>query len=70
MFEKSKVAQDAYEEGHKIRWKQAKVLQIEPNTTYKESAYTSMVHQPSLDISPIWTRIIIAETRKLQLYPV
>jgi hypothetical protein len=33
LLEKSKLAQHAYEEGHKICWKGAKVLQIEPKTT-------------------------------------
>jgi predicted GIY-YIG superfamily endonuclease len=28
LFKKSKLAQHAYEEGHKIFWKEAKVLQI------------------------------------------
>jgi hypothetical protein len=77
LIEKSKLAQHAYEEGHKICWKEAKVLQIEPYTTYrkyKESADLSLVDhpisQPSLDICPLWTRIIEAEIRKLQLRPV
>jgi hypothetical protein len=54
---------EAYEEGHKMRWDEAKVLQIEPNTTnrkYKESAHMSLldhpISQPSVDISPIRTR--------------
>jgi hypothetical protein len=33
LFKTSKLAQRAYEEGHKICWKEAKVLQIEPNNT-------------------------------------
>jgi hypothetical protein len=41
---------------------------------YKESVNMSLVahpiSQPSLDISPIWTPIIVAEVRKLQLCPV
>jgi hypothetical protein len=58
-------------------WKEAKILQIEPNTTYrkyKESAYIPLVGHPisqaSLDISPIWTVIIEVEVRNLQLRPV
>jgi predicted GIY-YIG superfamily endonuclease len=77
LLEKSKLAQHAYEEGHRICWKEAKVLQIEPNATYrkyKESAHISLaaqpISQPSLDISPIWTPIIEAEVRKLQPRPV
>jgi hypothetical protein len=64
LLEKSKLAQHACEEGHRICWKEAKVLQIELNTTYrkyKESALMPVVghlfRQPSLDISPIWTAI-------------
>jgi hypothetical protein len=70
LLETSKLAQHVYEEGHKICWKEAKVLQIEPNVTYrkhKESAHMSLVDnpisQPSLDISPIWTPVIIAEVK-------
>jgi hypothetical protein len=36
MFGKSKLAKHAYKEGHKMCWKQAKVLQIESNTTYRK----------------------------------
>jgi hypothetical protein len=66
LFEKSKLAQHAYEEGHKKYWSEAKVLQIEPNATYrkyKESAHVSArppASKPSLDISPIWTPLITA----------
>jgi predicted GIY-YIG superfamily endonuclease len=74
---KTKLAQHAYQGGHKICWKKAKVLQIEPNIThkkYKESVHMYLldhpISQPSLDISPIWTPIISAEVRKLQLHPV
>jgi hypothetical protein len=55
-------------------WKEAKILQIEPNTTYreyKESVHMSLIDhpisQPSLDISPKLTPVIIAEVNKLQL---
>jgi hypothetical protein len=60
LLEKSKLAQHAYEEGHKICWNKARVLQIEPNNTYrkyKESAHKSLldhpISQPSVDISPV-----------------
>jgi predicted GIY-YIG superfamily endonuclease len=42
LLEKSKLAQNVYEEGHKTCWNKMNVLQIEPNTThrkYKESAH-------------------------------
>jgi hypothetical protein len=58
-------------------WKEAKVLQIESNTTYrkyKETAHRSLIEhpisQPSLDISPVWAAVIAAEVRELQLRPV
>jgi hypothetical protein len=35
LLEKSKLALHAYEEGHKICWNKAEVLQIEPNATYR-----------------------------------
>jgi hypothetical protein len=70
LVEKSKLAQHAYDEGHKICWNEAKVLQIESNTTYrkhKESAHMSLTEhpfrQPSLDVSPIWTPVITAEVK-------
>jgi hypothetical protein len=52
-------------------WKEVKVLQIKPNTTfkkYKESVHVSLsIGQLSFDI---WTPIIIAEVKNLQLCPV
>jgi hypothetical protein len=70
LLENYKLAQHTNEEGHKIYWNEAKVLQIEPNTThrkYKESNHMSLldhpISQPSLDISPIWTQIITAEDK-------
>jgi hypothetical protein len=58
LLEKSKLAKHAYEEGHKICWSEAKILQIEPNTAYRkymESAHMSLldhlISHPSLDIS-------------------
>jgi hypothetical protein len=56
---KPKLAHHTFEEVQKICWKQAKVLQIEPNTTYrkyKESGHMFLVDhqisQPSLSIPP------------------
>jgi hypothetical protein len=61
LLEKSKLAQHAYEEGHRVGWDEARVLDIESNSRYgkyKESAHmaclTNPISQPSLDISPIW----------------
>jgi hypothetical protein len=71
LLEKSKVAQHAHEEGHKVCWKEAKVLQIEPNTThrkYRESAHLSLIQhpirQPNVDLSPIWIPITATEVKK------
>jgi hypothetical protein len=36
LLEKRKLVQHAYEEDHKICWKEAKVMQIEPNSTYRK----------------------------------
>ncbi|PNF26526.1 hypothetical protein B7P43_G13973, partial [Cryptotermes secundus] len=73
LLEKSKLAQHAHEEGHKICWNKAKVLQTEPSTTcrkYKESANMSLLEHPisqaSVDISPVWTPVITAEIKRLQ----
>jgi hypothetical protein len=67
------LAQYAYEECRRICWNEAKVLQIEPNTTYsKYKAPTHMIlidhpmNHPSLDMSPI----ITAKVQKLQLHSV
>jgi hypothetical protein len=75
-YNPSKLARHSYKEGHEILWKEAKVLKIEPNTTYrkyKETAHVSLVDhpisQPSLDTCPIWAPITEAEVRK-QLRPV
>jgi hypothetical protein len=61
LLEKSKLAQHAHKEGHNICWNEAKVLQIQPNTTYrkyKKSAQVSLIDHPITqpsDISLIWT---------------
>jgi hypothetical protein len=54
----------------KYCWSEVKVLQIEPNNTYrkyKESAHMSLldhlISQASLDTSPIWTPVITAEVK-------
>jgi hypothetical protein len=60
-LEKSKLAQHAYEEGHRVGWDEARILEIESNSRYRK--YKELIHmacltnplsQPSLDISPIW----------------
>jgi hypothetical protein len=65
LLEKAKLAQHAYEEGHRVGWDEARILDIESNSRYrkyKESAHmaclTNLISQPSLDISPIWIPLI------------
>jgi predicted GIY-YIG superfamily endonuclease len=71
LLDKSKLAQHAYEEGHRVGWDKARVLEIESNSRYrkyKESAHTACltnpISQPSLDISPLWIPPISKEVRK------
>jgi hypothetical protein len=71
LLEKSKLAQHAYEEDHRVVWDKARVLDIENNSRfrkYKESAHmacsTNLISQPSLDISPIWIPFISEEVSK------
>jgi hypothetical protein len=52
LFEKSKLAQHAYEEAHKICWNEAKVLQIEPKTTYRKSTCLCWTIR---SVNPVWT---------------
>jgi hypothetical protein len=56
---------------------ETKVLQIEPNATYRkyeEAAHMCLIanpiSQPSLGIFSIWIPVIVAEVRKIQLCPV
>jgi hypothetical protein len=63
-----KLAQHANEEGHRVGWDEARILEIESNSRYrkyKESAHmaclTNPISQPSLDISPIWIPLICDE---------
>jgi hypothetical protein len=65
------LAQHAYEEGHRVGWDKAIVLEIESNSRYrkyKESAHmaclTNPISQPSLDISPLWIFLISKEFSK------
>jgi hypothetical protein len=60
LLENSKLAQHAYEEGHRAIWDEARILEIESNSRfkkYKETALmtclTNPIGQPSLDISSI-----------------
>jgi hypothetical protein len=73
LLEKSKLAQHAYEEGHRVGWDDARVLEIESNSRYrkyKDSARMAClinpISQPSLDISPIWIPLISNEVSNSQ----
>jgi hypothetical protein len=68
LLEKSGLAQHAYEEGHRVRWDEARILEIESNSKhrkYKRSAHmtcsTNPISQHSLEISPVWISLINKE---------
>jgi hypothetical protein len=71
LLEESKLAQLAREEGLRVIWDEARILEIESNSKYrkqKESAHvayvTNPISQPSLDISPIWITLLRDEVTK------
>jgi hypothetical protein len=71
LLDKSKLAQHAYEEGHRVGWDEARVLEIESNSRYrkyKESVHmacsTDPISQPSSDISLLWIPLISKEVSK------
>jgi hypothetical protein len=73
LLEKSKLAQHIYEEGHRIKWAEAKAIQKEPNTIYrkyKEFAHMAYlentISQPSLEMSPFWLPVIKEEIKRIQ----
>jgi hypothetical protein len=76
LLEKSKLAQRAYEEGHKVGWDEDRLLEIGSNSRYrkyKESAHMAClinpISQPTLDLSTIWiihTLNELASHRKYQ----
>jgi hypothetical protein len=68
LIENSKLAQHACEEGHRVGWDDARILETESNSRYrkyKESAHmvclSNPISQPSLDISSIWIHLISNE---------
>jgi hypothetical protein len=68
LLEKSKLTQHAYEEGHRVAWDDARILETESNSRYRkytESAHmaclTEPISQHRLDISPIWIPLISYE---------
>jgi hypothetical protein len=66
LLEKSKLGQYTYEEGHRVVWDEARILEIESYSRqrkYNESAHMAClktpIGQPSLDISLIWIPLLI-----------
>jgi predicted GIY-YIG superfamily endonuclease len=60
LLEKSKLAQHAYENGHRVGWDEARILEIESNSRYRKykewahmACLTNPITQPSLDISSL-----------------
>jgi hypothetical protein len=55
LMEKSRLAKHAYEEGHRIQWKEAKAAQTENNKIckkYKEVVHTARI--TNLSVNPAW----------------
>jgi hypothetical protein len=72
LLEKSKLAQYAYEEGCRIGWDEARILEIESNNRYRKymeldhMAYLiNLISQPSLEISSIWILLISNDVRNM-----
>jgi hypothetical protein len=72
-MEKTKLAQHAYEENHKVDWDRARILVIKRNSKlrkYKESPHMAYVgnsiSQPSLDFPPIWIPLISGQITNTQ----
>jgi hypothetical protein len=70
---KSKLVQHAYEEGHRVGWNEARILETGRNSrysTYKESAnmacLTNLISQLCLDIFPLWMPLISNEVTNSQ----
>jgi hypothetical protein len=74
LLEKSKLAQHASEEGHRVCWDEAKISDIQSNNRYmryKELAHmaslTNPISLPSLNISPIWILLNSSEVRNSEI---
>jgi hypothetical protein len=68
--DKSKLAAHAFEEGHRIVWDQAGILQVEFNFVcrkYKETAHiiccNNPISQASVETSPLWFALIAKELK-------
>jgi hypothetical protein len=71
VLEKSKLAQHAYKEGHRVIWDEARILEIENRSRHRKYRQSisivclrNLISQTSLDISPIWILLVIDEVTK------
>jgi hypothetical protein len=65
LLEKSKLAQHAYEEGHRVSWDEVRVLETESNSRHRKhkkpahmACSINPINQHSLENSPIWIPLI------------
>jgi hypothetical protein len=72
-FKKLKVVQPVYEEGHRVGWDEAKILDTESNSRhgkYRESSYmaclVNLISQLNLDFSPVWNLLVTKEVGSLE----
>jgi hypothetical protein len=69
LLEKSKLAQHAYEEGHRVGWDDARILETESNSRYrknKDSAHMACLTNPISDPVWIWNTLISSEVTNSQ----
>jgi hypothetical protein len=64
-LERSRLAQNLFEENHLVLWEEANILEAEKNPGYrknKEAVYMAClqnpISRPSVEISPIWHPLI------------
>jgi hypothetical protein len=48
LLERSKLAQHAYEENHKVCWEEAEVLEVEPSSIYRKKFHMKTETESSL----------------------
>jgi hypothetical protein len=68
LCERSKLADHAFEEGHRVGWDQAEILEVECNSLcrkYKKTAHLACCNNPisqaSVEMSPLWLPFIKKE---------
>jgi hypothetical protein len=73
LLEKSELAQHAYEEGHRVGWNEARVLETESNSRYRKykeldhmACLSNPISQSSVDFLPIWIPLICNEVTSPQ----